>query len=80
MRYSIVLNDEMVSDTSKRDALIDTLRHTQGVLHVDTDIAADGLLFVTGSSILLATDLMVLDGIDRVTVNGAKTIAQPIGG
>lgn len=72
MKFALILEPDIIDDTPKVSRLIKELRHTEGVLKLDTELADSGLLLADLAKSLDATLLERLDGIERVSGMGVK--------
>ena len=72
MQFALILNDDLTVDSGKRKKLIETVRHTRGVLNLDEEMAENGLLLAELSSPADADRVADLDGIATVEGMGVK--------
>ncbi len=72
MKFALILEPEIIDDTAQVSRLIRKLRHTEGVLKLDTELAGSGLLLADLAKSLDPTLLERLDGIERVSGMGVK--------
>lgn len=72
MKFALILEPEVIDDLPKRSRLIETLRHTKGVLSLDVEMAGNGLLLANISKAMDARTLEEFDGIERISGMGVK--------
>lgn len=72
MKIALILDPDIIDDLPRRDRLVETLRHTKGVLGLDVEMADSGLLLANVNKSMETKTLEELEGIERVSPMGVK--------
>lgn len=72
MKIALILDPAIIDDLPRRDRLVETLRHTKGILGLDVEMADSGLLLANVNTSMETKILEELEGIERVSAMGVK--------
>ena len=65
MKIALILDPAIIDDLPRRDRLVETLRHTKGILGLDVEMADSGLLLANVNKSMETKILEELEGIER---------------
>ena len=72
MKISIILAPDILDDLPRLGRLVETLRHTRGIVSLDNEMAESGLLLANVSRSMDLKSLEALEGVERVGTLGVK--------
>lgn len=76
MNIAVILQNEVRKDPIQRQALIDALQKSKGVLSLDLDLAVNGLIFVKINHSSDVETIKLLPGVSEVETMGVMSINQ----
>ena len=76
MNIAVILQNEVRKDPIQRQALIDALQKSKGVLSLDLDLAGNGLIFVKINHLSDVETIKLLPGVSEVETMGVMSINQ----
>jgi hypothetical protein len=73
MQLALILEQSHIDDAALRTQVIQAVRHTRGILNVDTEIAENGLLLITLTAGTDHQSLLAIEGVASVETMGVKS-------
>lgn len=77
MKISILLAPDILDDLPRLERLVQTLRHTRGIMGLDIEMAESGLLLANVSGSMDMKSLETMEGVERVGTLGVKQALSP---
>ena len=76
MNIAVILQNEVRKDPIQRQALINALQKSKGVLSLDLELAGNGLIFVKLNHLIDGEAIKLLPGVSEVETMGVMSINQ----